>query len=149
MAQNRQEIPGNSRSLLRHIPSRNHRPNPSDGASVMIDSQRFRAFFVATVVIVCLLVGYGFASIAAQSSQIEREATAQGALAVQVATITKRNLDNRVKNVGTWCDAINANRIESKRTIPGWKLKPLDCKALERATVGSGGPVPIPTGVGK
>jgi hypothetical protein len=112
-------------------------------------TQRFRLFIIASVVVAALLVGYGFAQIEAQSGRIETEATAQGQLAVKVAAITKSNLANRVSNVGTWCDAINANRIESKRTIPSWKLKPLNCKALEAATTASGAPVPIPTGVSK
>jgi hypothetical protein len=112
-------------------------------------TQRFRTFIIASVIISALLVGYGFSALTAQSGRIETEATAQGTLATQVATITKANLANRTSNVGTWCGAINANRIESKRTISGWRLKPLNCKALEAATTASGVPVPEPTGVSK
>ena len=119
-------------------------------------NHRFRYFFALSVIIGALAIGWGFTEIQSQQTgqktlimNVEKEAKKQGDLSVAVAEIIKSNLDNRAKNIGTWCGAINANRIESKRTIPGWKLKPLDCKGLERATVKSGGPVPIPTGVSK
>jgi hypothetical protein len=62
MAQSRQEIPGNSRSLLHHIPSRNHRPNHSDGASI-VDSFQFRIFCIVGITIGCILIGIQFAEI--------------------------------------------------------------------------------------
>lgn len=125
-------------------------------------AKHFRYFFIVSVVIAALLVGYGFAQIQESQRQqaslivrIEKEATAQGDLAVRVAAITKSNLDNRVKNVGTWCGAINENRAEGIRKnqfVTGARrsrLKLLDCKALERATIQSGESIPIPAGVSK
>jgi len=118
--------------------------------------QGTRNFLIASVIIVALLIGYGFTQIQSQQrsqkvliTEIKKEAKDQGDLAVRVAAITKSNLDNRAKNGGTLCNAINANRIELKRIAPGWQLMPLNCKALETATIKSGEPIPAPAGVSK
>lgn len=81
--------------------------------------------------------------------KVEREARAQGALAAKVAVVTKARRGNSVGNVDVWCGAIDEDRVELARLVPGWRSGPLDCRAIQAATVKSGGPPPAPTGVSK
>lgn len=108
----------------------------------------FRYFFVVSVVVGALLVSLGFHEIDvgqqhqnANARQLHALVIKNEALAKAVATSHARELHNRTSNVSVWCGAINEGRKEGMRLHRGeaaYKLKLLDCKAIEAHTLTSG-----------
>lgn len=81
-------------------------------------------------------VGFSLARVESQSGKLTN-------LVHQVEENSANQLANRVSNVHTWCTAVNQGRDEARRRARiqkphvDYKLKDLDCKALEAGTATS------------
>jgi hypothetical protein len=99
MAQNRPKIPQHGRTRLHHPPHRGHHSDRHLDPLRMLDvnSKRFRVFFIASIVIVCVLIGIGFA-------EIHTTATALHTLVVHNGETALESAKTRIATVSQRCD---------------------------------------------